>query len=140
MPDKTWKARERKVAALLQGHRIPVTGERDGADVLTPLLAVQVKHRRSRPTYLRAWLDGILGTARKSNRTGLVVWSVHREDAANALAILRLDDFARLHHAASSNHAIAARLRRSLFDGRAPDFELVEQAIAALDAKGTVYE
>ena len=31
MPDKSWKAFERRVAGRVGGKRIPVTGERDGS-------------------------------------------------------------------------------------------------------------
>ena len=34
MADKSWKAFERRLAARVGGARIPVTGERDGADVI----------------------------------------------------------------------------------------------------------
>ena len=30
MPDKSWKAFERRIAKRVGGRRIPVTGERDG--------------------------------------------------------------------------------------------------------------
>ena len=33
MADKAWKAFERRIAERVGGKRIPVTGERDGADV-----------------------------------------------------------------------------------------------------------
>ncbi len=97
MPDKTWKARERMTAARLGGQRIPVTGEREGADVETPLLCVQHKHGRRRPAFLQAWLRGICGTAQRKGKVGLVVWSMPREAQDDAVVILRLKDFEALH-------------------------------------------
>ena len=97
MPDKTWKARERKAAARLGGQRIPVTGERDGADAETPLLCIQAKHGRNRPSYLQGWLDGICGAAARKGKIGVVIWSAKHERQDKALVILRLADFEQLH-------------------------------------------
>jgi hypothetical protein len=96
MADRTWKRREREVANTLGGRRIPVTGERCGADVLTPRLAIQVKYGRRRPAFLREWLSGIQGAALASGRTGVVVWSDHYEATSDAVAIVRLSDLASL--------------------------------------------
>lgn len=94
----TWKQRERNVAEVLGGQRIPVTGiDRHGADVVTPLLHVQVKHGRNRPSYLRDWLDGICGTAKDAGKVGIVVWSAPREAQGDALVVMRLSDFESLH-------------------------------------------
>lgn len=97
MPDKSWKKAERRVAVKLGGKRIPVTGERNGADVLTPLLAIQVKHGRNRPAFLRDWIDGICTTAQACERTGLVVWQSKHERTDDALVLMRLSDFEALH-------------------------------------------
>ena len=58
MPDKSWKAFERRIARKLGGKRIPVTGERDGADVVAGPFVYQAKLRRGLPSYLRDWLRG----------------------------------------------------------------------------------
>lgn len=103
MADKTWKRRERGIAARLGGRRIPVTGiDRHGADVETPLLCVQSKHGRRRPSYLAEWLDGIRATAGDRGKTGIVVWSVARERTPDALVLMRLSDFEALHGAIAS--------------------------------------
>lgn len=97
MADKTWKRRERDVAATLGGVRIPVTGERAGSDVDTPLLCVQVKHGRRRPAFLREWLDGICAAAKRKRRTGMVVWLSPGERVRDGLVIMKLSDFEDLH-------------------------------------------
>ena len=56
--DKSWKAFERRVAKRVGGKRIPVTGERDGADVDAGPFVYQCKLRRGLPSYLRDWLRG----------------------------------------------------------------------------------
>ncbi|CAN5863236.1 hypothetical protein BH24CHL4_BH24CHL4_19500 [soil metagenome] len=51
-----WKRHEREVAAILEGVRLPNSGKGQ-SDVLTPNLAVQVKTRKSIPSWLHAALD-----------------------------------------------------------------------------------
>lgn len=99
---RTWKRAERQVAKRLNGRRIPVTGiDRDGADVLTPLLAVQVKTGRRQPAFLSEWLSGICGRAQASGKVGLVVWQGSRQRLDQAVVIVRLSDFEALHGAIS---------------------------------------
>ncbi len=47
MGDKRWKATERKIAALLGGRRVPVSGRGrgDAPDIARPWLALEVKDR-----------------------------------------------------------------------------------------------
>jgi len=93
----TWKQHERDVAADLGGRRIPVTGvDRNGADVETPLFAVQVKVRRALPAWLWAWLSGICATAR-DGRVGVLVLRRPRERKQDGLVVLRYRDFVELH-------------------------------------------
>jgi hypothetical protein len=93
----TWKRRERDVAKALNGQRIPVTGvDRHGADVTTPLFAVQVKHGRRRPKHLRDWLEGICSTA-KAEQVGIVIWADNQERLDDAVVLMRMKDFRDLH-------------------------------------------
>lgn len=92
MSRHAWKRSERVIAKLLGGRRIPVTGiDRHGADVVTDCFAVQVKTGRNRPSYLKAWLNGICQTA--GDKTGLVVWQASRERIEDAVVVMRLKDF-----------------------------------------------
>lgn len=93
----TWKAAERRVAADLGGHRIPVTGiDRDGADVETDMFAVQVKLRKSLPSWLWAWLGGICATA-KPGLIGVLVLKKPRQRDSEGLVVLRYADWVALH-------------------------------------------
>ena len=76
MSDRSWKAFERRAATRLGGRRVPVTGERDGADVVAGSFVYQAKLRRGVPAYLRQWLRGIVGAAERADGdvTGVVVW------------------------------------------------------------------
>jgi len=96
MADKNWKRAERRAAARLGGRRIPVTGERNGADVIAPRIAAQIKYSRRRPAFLAEWLDGIVANAATTSRFGLVVWVDVRERIDDAIVLVRLGDFARL--------------------------------------------
>ena len=53
---KDWKACERKVAALLGGTRIPVSGRARGhsPDIHHERLSIEVKSRRNLPAWLEA--------------------------------------------------------------------------------------
>ena len=103
MPERGWKKFERRVAALLGGWRIPVTGERDGADVATEMFVVQAKARGTSqppPGYLLEWLRSIRHAAAngRGQRVGIVVWQAARgAPDLEALVVLRLDDWVDLH-------------------------------------------
>ena len=93
MPDKSWKAFERRIAERVGGKRIPVTGERDGADVIAGPFCYQAKLRRGVPGYLRDWLRGIVSSGERSGTTGVVVWKEPHALDDDAVVILRLKDW-----------------------------------------------
>ena len=103
MPDKAWKAFERRIAKRLGTTRIAVTGERNGADALTPMFAYQFKKRsKSTPPSqsLLAWLDGICEAADRAggDRIGVVVWQRSQGCLdAESLVVLKLKDWEALH-------------------------------------------
>jgi len=98
MPDTTWKARERRIARKLGTTRIPVTGERNGADCETPLFCIQVKARkRGIPAEVDRWLAGICNTARRKGKIGVLVWQRPRGLDDNAIVCLRLSEWVDLH-------------------------------------------
>jgi hypothetical protein len=92
-----WKAAERAIAKDCGGRRIPVTGERHGADVSHPLFDYQLKVRRALPVWLFAWLHGIVGTAKRSDRVGVLVLNRPRQPRRHAVVILRWEDWVALH-------------------------------------------
>ena len=97
-----WKATERRIAAKLGGVRIPVTGDRAGADVDAGPFVYQVKSRRGLPSYLHDWLSGIREAARKRGpaTTGVVVWrepGAGRDDDDAAIVVLSFRDWRALH-------------------------------------------
>ena len=94
MPDKSWKAFERRLAKRVGGKRIPVTGlDRAGADVVAGPFVYQAKLRRGLPSYLREWLRGIVAAGERKNAIGIVVWKAPREKDDDTIFLLRLKDW-----------------------------------------------
>jgi hypothetical protein len=93
MADRSWKRAERMIAKDCGGRRIPVTGDREGADVDHPLFCVQLKVRKSLPSWLFAWLAGICSTATRQGKTGILVLNLPRQPRRHALVCLRWEDF-----------------------------------------------
>ena len=79
------------------GRRIPVTGERDGADVDAGPFVYQAKLRRGLPSYLRDWLRGITAAGERVHATGVVVWKAPQQRDDDAVVVLRLKDWQALH-------------------------------------------
>lgn len=98
MSDKRWKRLERDVATLVGGQRIPVTGERHGADVLAPMFAYQIKSRRSIPRWLWEWLSGIRRSA-SDGQVGVLVLHRPYDELREALVVVSLADWVALHGA-----------------------------------------
>ena len=96
--DKTWKQIERKVAALLGGVRVPVSGRQrgDSPDVLHPTFSIEVKHREQFPD----WLFDAMRQAEASKRDEqipLVVLHQKGMPVPMSFAIVRLGDLVELH-------------------------------------------
>ena len=99
MTDRAWKKFERRTAKALSTRRIPVTGERHGADFEDGMFCYQAKLGRAMPSYLRDWLDGIVraGLRRKPPKVGVVLWKPKGARDGGALVILRFSDWVDLH-------------------------------------------
>jgi hypothetical protein len=97
MSDKGWKQFERRAARDMGVERIPVTGERDGADCATSLFCIQLKLRRSLPRWLWTWLNGIVGNAEAAGKIGVLVLKKPHQRDVDALVVLRWGDWVQLH-------------------------------------------
>jgi hypothetical protein len=94
---RDWKQAERRIAAILGGRRIPVSGRGrgDNPDVEHPALSVEVKARATFPS----WLEDALRQAESSatdGKTPVAVLHPDRARYADALVVCRLSDFADL--------------------------------------------
>jgi hypothetical protein len=99
MPDKGWKAAERRMARDVGSERIPVTGERHGADFEDSIAVYQLKVRKAIPAWLWDWLTGIQGTGRGKRKAGVLVLKRPRERDEDAVVVLSWRDWIDLHGA-----------------------------------------
>lgn len=97
MSEKGWKRAERMLARDVGSERIPVTGEREGADFASDAFSYQLKVRRSLPAWLFRWIDGIRANATGTGRTGVLVLNLPRRPRRDALVVLRWEDWVAEH-------------------------------------------
>ena len=94
MPESRWKATERKVAALLGGARVPVSGRARGdqPDVRHPWLSIEIKDRKELPAWL---LDALAQAEAAATPDQLPLAVLHEAGRRHdrALVVLRLADF-----------------------------------------------
>lgn len=89
MSNTTWKNVERRVAKTLDGKRTGPTG-RQGPDVVSEWLCVEVKHRARLPQ----WLTGTVAKIRSQagpDRLGIVV--LHERGMRGGIVCMSLHDF-----------------------------------------------
>lgn len=99
MADKAWKQVERRMARDVGVERIPVTGERHGADFTDAIATYQVKCRKAIPGWLWGWLSGIQGTGRRVDKAGVLVLKTPGQRDEDALVVLSWRDWVDLHGA-----------------------------------------
>ena len=92
---KDWKACERRVAELLGGKRVPVSGRTRGdcPDIEHPTLSIECKSRKRLP----AWIEDAMKQAEASAKDGRLPVAVLHQDHApytESLVLVRLEDFA----------------------------------------------
>jgi hypothetical protein len=93
MTEKGWKRAERRIAELLGGRRIPVSGRQRGTvpDIEHESLSIEVKTRKSIP----AWIEDALEQAEASLRDAQVPVAVLHQCGQryrDALLVMRLGD------------------------------------------------
>lgn len=91
----TWKAFERRVARLLGGTRVPVSGRTrgDAPDIEHPLYALEVKLRKNRPRFLEEAMSQAKACARPGQIPVVVVGAKNR-DIKRSFVVVELEDFA----------------------------------------------
>jgi len=95
MADKTWKANERAVAAILGGHRVPITGRQrgDAPDVAHDWLSVECKHRKILPAWIADALDQAAAASDGGKRLPVAVLHEAGKRHGSDLVVLSLGDF-----------------------------------------------
>lgn len=101
MADKSWKASERRMARDVGTERIPVTGERHGADFADAIAVYQLKVRKVIPDWLWDWLSGIQGTGQRVGKAGVLVLKRPGERDADAIVLMSWADWTALHGVAA---------------------------------------
>ncbi len=102
---KDWKQAERRIAAMLGGERVPVSGRGRGfaPDIEHPKLAVEVKTRASLP----AWIEDAMRQAEAAaevdaryfdlpHKTPVTVLHNGRKPYRDALVLIRLSEFSEM--------------------------------------------
>lgn len=101
MSDKGWKQFERRMCRDVGTERIPVTGERFGADGSNAMFCFQFKLRSAMPAWLWEWLAGIVSAGARTGKVGVLVLKKPRQKDEDALVVLRWKDWVDLHGKAS---------------------------------------
>jgi hypothetical protein len=91
---KDWKACERRVAELLGGKRVPVSGRTrgDSPDIEHPTLSIECKSRKKLP----AWIEDAMRQAEASAMYGQLPMAVLHQDGrryTESLVVVRLEGF-----------------------------------------------
>ncbi len=94
---RSWKRTESRIAAILGGERVPVTGRARGdqPDVKHERLAIEIKHWAKVPASLREPMAQAQAAVR-GTAVPLVVLHQAGDRAGDALCLFRLEDLARL--------------------------------------------
>lgn len=97
MSRQTWKRTERAIAGRLGGVRVPVSGRSrgDAPDVAHPRLAIECKHRRSLPAWLREAMAQAHAAA-GPDEIPVAILHEHGRRHADNLCLVRLVDLCRL--------------------------------------------
>lgn len=92
---KDWKQAERRIAEVLGGVRVPVTGRQRGAtpDVEHATLSIEVKSRKALPAWLLDAMEQAEAAA-TDGRLPVAVLHQDRKPYRDALVVVRLEDFA----------------------------------------------
>lgn len=91
----TWKAVERKLAGRLGGQRVPITGRARGSapDIQHAVYAIEVKHRRVLPNWIRTALAQAEASKRAPQTLAIAILHECGTRHDRDLVVLSLKDF-----------------------------------------------
>lgn len=92
-----WKAAERRMARDVGTERIPVTGERAGADFENGMFCFQLKVRSMLPGWMFEWLYGICANAQPKGKIGVLILKAPGMRDSEALVCVKWGDWVALH-------------------------------------------
>lgn len=90
----TWKAVERKIAAMLGGRRVPITGRvrGDAPDIAHDWLSPEVKHRKKLPEWLHDAISQAVASKR-GEQLPIVVLHERGMRYRDSFVVMKLGDF-----------------------------------------------
>ena len=93
LADKNWKRFERRVAAIVDGERVPVSGRQRGyaPDIEHNWLSIECKYRKSLPEWIKDAMRQAEASARP-RQMPCVILGEKGQKADDALIIFRLSD------------------------------------------------
>lgn len=113
MRDPGWKQFERRMSRDFGVERLPNTGQRDGSDNAPhPMFCFQFKLRKVIPLIFFDWLAGIVATAARQGKIGVLVLKTPRKRDIDSLVVLRWKDWVDLHGPMTTNEAIQSLVKR----------------------------
>ena len=107
MPDKGWKAFERRMGGIFGVCRTPLSGSCSrltSSDTLHPKLFIEVKVRRGIGPLWR-FFRGIEGLASKENKRPVLIVKVPRADDLDSIVACRLRDLKAVAEEVNADHA-----------------------------------
>lgn len=95
MTDKAWKATERKIASILGGRRVPITGRQRGdvPDVAHDWLAIEIKHKQKLPDWVKDALDQAIASNPTGSKLPVAILHESGERFDQAMVVIKLGDF-----------------------------------------------
>jgi hypothetical protein len=94
---RSWKAAETRFARDVGTERKPCDGSRAQADFEDYLCCYQLKVRRMLPAWLWRWLLGVQATAARTDRVGVLLLKLPRQQDSDALVVMSWRDWRDLH-------------------------------------------
>jgi hypothetical protein len=93
MADKAWKRFERRVAKVVGGERVPVSGRQRGStpDIEHNWLSIECKYRKSVPEWVKDAMRQAVAS-QQSRQLPCVIIGEHGQRAEDALIVFRLGD------------------------------------------------
>ena len=90
-----WKNVERKLAELLNGKRVPITGRARGStpDIAHDKYSIEVKHRKALPEWIKDAIDQAEAANVSEDKLPIVILHEKNSKFDNSIVIIRLKDF-----------------------------------------------
>jgi len=91
----TWKNTERKIAAIVGGERVPITGRQRGSapDVAHEWLGIEVKHKANLPAWLHDAMAQAVACSDNGEKLPIVILHEKGRRHDDDFVVVKLSDF-----------------------------------------------